>query len=243
MEADVVRHADALVFVNQQTADRVMARYPDQWRRKSYVVPHGYDGSDLSPARSRPPSDRLTIAYTGRFYQGIRTPEPMLRALAALARRRSLDRELHVSFVGTPVASHRQLASALRLDAIVEFTGRVPFADSCRRAADADVLLVIDAAADESLFLPSKLIDYLPAGKPILALTPPRGATADLVRALGYAVVAPEDEAGIAAAIETLIVAKQQGRLTASATHAEVAARYDIRRTAGAFAEILARCA
>ena len=27
MEADVVRHADALVFVNQQTAERVMRKY------------------------------------------------------------------------------------------------------------------------------------------------------------------------------------------------------------------------
>ena len=47
--------------------------------------------------------------------------------------------------------------------------GGCPFAESARRAAAADVLLVIDAPADESLFLPSKLIDYLPAGKPILA--------------------------------------------------------------------------
>jgi glycosyltransferase involved in cell wall biosynthesis len=243
MEANVVRHADALVFVNQQTADRVMAKYPDQWRSKSYVVPHGHDGSDVSPVGSPRPGERLTLAHTGRFYDGIRTPEPMLRALAALARHRSLDRELHVSFVGTPVPSHRRLATALGLDSIVEFTGRVSFTDSSRRAADADVLLVIDASAAESLFLPSKLIDYLPAGKPILALTPPQGATADLVRALGYPLVAPDDEPAIAAAIEALIVAKQHGRLTASTTHAEVASRYDIRRTAGAFAEILARCA
>ena len=46
------------------------------------------------------------------------------------------------------------------------------------------MLLVIDAPADESLFLPSKLIDYLPARKPILGLTPARGASADLIRAL-----------------------------------------------------------
>jgi glycosyltransferase involved in cell wall biosynthesis len=254
MEADVVRHADALVFVNEQTAERVMRKYPDEWRRKSHVLPHGYDCSDRSSAAPAVPGDlvaqafrpdkggRLSIVYTGRFYDGIRTPEPLLRAVAALGRRRRLAHELHVTFVGTPVVSHRQLASALGLDDVVEFTGRVPFADSSRRANDADVLLIIDAPADESLFLPSKLVDYLPAGKPILALTPPRGASADLVRALGYPVILPDDEPGIAAAIEALIVAKQAGRLTMSATHMEVAQRYDIRRTAGAFAEILARC-
>ena len=56
--------------------------------------------------------------------------------------------------------------------------------------------------------------------------------------------VAPDDEPAIAAAIEALIVAKQEGRLDGVARHTrEVAQRYDIRRTAGAFAEILARCA
>jgi glycosyltransferase involved in cell wall biosynthesis len=242
MEADVVQHADALVFVNSQTAERVMRKYPDEWRRKSHVVPHGYDGSDLPAAGPAAPGRRLTIVYTGRFYDAVRTPEPLLRALAALARRRPLARELYVSFVGTPVASHRQLTSALVLDDVVEFTGRVAYAESSRLASAADVLLVIDAPADESLFLPSKLIDYLPAGKPILALTPLRGASADLIRALGYPVIAPDDESGIATAVEALIVAKQEGRLTTSATHSEVAQQYDIRRTAGAFAEILARC-
>jgi glycosyltransferase involved in cell wall biosynthesis len=243
MEADVVRHAAALVFVNQQTAERVMRKYPAEWLRKSHVVPHGYDCSDLSPARPASPGDRLAVAYTGRFYDGIRTPEPLLRALAALGRRRPLARELHVALVGTPVASHRQLTSTLGLDDVVEFTGRVPFAESSRRANDADVLLLIDAPADESLFLPSKLIDYLPANKPILALTPPRGASADLVRALGYPVIAPDDEPGIAAAIEALIIARQEGRLTTSATHSEVAQQYDIRRTTRRFSDILARCA
>jgi glycosyltransferase involved in cell wall biosynthesis len=104
-------------------------------------------------------------------------------------------------------------------------------------------LLLIDAPADESLFLPSKLIDYLPAAKPILALTPQRGASADVVRALGYPVIAPDDETGIAAAIEQLLTAKHDGRLSRSSQHDAVAAQYDIRRTAGAFAEILVQCA
>src|SRR5262249_9115313 len=104
------------------------------------------------------------------------------------------------------------------------------------------VLLVIDAPADEGLFLPSKLVEYLPAGKPILALTPPNGASADLVRALGYPVVAPDDEPGILAAVESLIVARQNGRLSRSASHQQIAQRYEIRNIAHAFADILARC-
>jgi glycosyltransferase involved in cell wall biosynthesis len=243
MEADVVREADALVFVNTQTADRVMRKYPASWRRKSHVVPHGFDCDSVIHADTARADGRLHVVYTGRFYNGIRTPESLLSALATLARRRQLASELTLTFVGTPVKAYQRLASRLGLDDIVEFTGHVSFAESARRAAAADVLLLIDAPSDESLFLPSKLVDYLPMQKPILGLTPVSGASADLIRSLGYPIVAPDDEASIARAIETLIVAKRDGRLAVSACHAEVAGQYDIGRTTEAFSRILDQCA
>jgi len=271
MEADVVRHANALIFTNSQAADRAMRKYPAEWRDKVHVVPHGFESverhelsttvdtedaedqitqalSSVSPVSSVVESlctahrdDRLTIVYTGRFYDGIRTPEPLLRALALIATRRPIACELHVAFVGTPVPSHRRLATTLGLGDVVEFAGRVSFAESARRAAHADVLLVIDAPSDESLFLPSKLVDYLPLDKPILALTPSRGASADLIRRLGYPVVPPDDIVAIASAIEALVDAKRQRRLGIAEHHRSVAQQYDIRRTAGAFAGILER--
>ncbi len=87
------------------------------------------------------------------------------------------------------------------------------------------MLLVIDAPADDSLFLPSKLIDYLPLRRPILGLTPLRGASADLIRRLGYPVVAPDDEAAIAGQIEALLDLKQTGRLGPSPAHDTVDGR------------------
>jgi glycosyltransferase involved in cell wall biosynthesis len=242
MEAAVVENADALVFVNDQTAERTMARYAKRLRAKVHVVPHGFDPVERLVQVPRMEGAPLIIAYTGRFYEGVRTPEALMRALARLAAGRPLARELRVIFVGAIVQAYRQLAATLGLDDVVEFTGRRPFAESAQRAAAADVLLVIDAPADENLFLPSKLIDYLPMGKPILALTPARGATADLIRSLGYPVIPPDDEAAIASAIEALLIANQRGQLPASGQHASVAQRYDIRQTTAEFADVLERC-
>jgi glycosyltransferase involved in cell wall biosynthesis len=243
MEKDVVREASAIVFVNSQTADRVMSKYPDAWRSRAHVIPHGFDPRDQRVPASAPAGGPLRLVYTGRFYEGIRTPEPLLRAIAALASRRPLANDLRVVFAGTLVPSYRRLASTLDLDAIVTFTGRVPFAESARLAADADVLLVIDAPADDNLFLPSKLVDYLALAKPILGLTPSRGATADVLRAIDQPIVPPDDEAAIASAIETLIERKKQGRLELPAAYADVLVRYDIRTVARRFADLLERCA
>jgi glycosyltransferase involved in cell wall biosynthesis len=245
MEAAVIEEADALVFVNAQTAERVMAKYPEAWRRKSHVIPHGFDPAPPAAMPSMPSrSDRrLHFVYTGRFYDGLRTPESFLRALAAVARGRSLQEEVRVTFVGTPIRAHQLLATRLGLDHVVEFTGRRPFAEAARIAATADVLLVIDAPSRDSLFLPSKLVDYLPMNKPILGITPLRGASADLIRSLGYPIVAPDDEMGIANAIEALLAEQRAGRLGPSARHRDAAAAYDIRRTTAALAELLDRCA
>ena len=243
MEADVLRHATAIVFVNAQTADRVMRKYPDAWRARAHVVPHGFDPADELTPSSAPAGGPLHLVHTGRFYEGIRTPEPLLRTLSTLAQRRPLAGQLRVTFAGTLVPAYERLAARLGLGGLVDFTGLLSFAESARLARTADVLLVIDAPADDNLFLPSKLVDYLPLAKPVLGLTPARGATADLLRLLGQPIAAPDDEAAIASALETLIDLKKGGRLHVPASYRELSARYDIRATTRLFADILERCA
>ena len=62
--------ADAIVFVNAQTADRVMRKYSSEWRRKTHIVPHGFDPTEPSPTPAARDT-RLTIVHTGRFYDGL----------------------------------------------------------------------------------------------------------------------------------------------------------------------------
>jgi glycosyltransferase involved in cell wall biosynthesis len=242
-EEEVIRDASAVVFVNRQTAEATMTKYPAGWMRKVHVVPHGFDAAVVPSNVHRPPDRRLHLVYTGRFYDDTRTPEPLFRALAHLATTRAIAAEVRVTLVGTIVPQHEQLARSLGLAEVVTFAGRLPFSDSARHAATADVLVVIDAASDNSLFLPSKLIEYLPFGKPILGITPPSGAAADVIRSLGYPVVAPDDQAGMAALVTRLVDEHAAGTLGPSDRHALVAASYDIRETARAFAAILDACA
>jgi glycosyltransferase involved in cell wall biosynthesis len=243
MEADVVREADALVFVNRQTADQVMLKYPGAWRTKVAIVPHGHDGGSALTSANRPHRGPLRIVHTGRFYEGRRTPESLLRALGRLASARPLARELKLIFAGTIVPAYLRLAHTLALDDVVEFTGRVPHEASIALAMGADVLLVIDAPSDNNLFLPSKLIEYLPLQKPILGLTPLAGATSDVLADLSYPMAPPDDEQAIESALEVLLARHAAGTLAPSAQHADVAHRYHIACTARAFHEVLLACA
>jgi len=243
MEEEVVRQAAAVVFVTEETAELVMAKYPDAYRDKVSVVPHGFvaRANDLAP-RSVDNRRPLRLVYAGRFYAGVRTPVPLLRAVARLNAREPLAGALEILFVGPHVQEFEQDAAGLGLDALVRFRGRVPPAEAAQAAADADVLLVVDAPSDgPSVFLPSKLIDYLPFRKPILGVTPESGASARLLRRLGCPVAPPDDVDAIANALAGLVRRWREGTLAVGESFDAVAAGFEIGRTARALHDVLIR--
>ena len=242
MEADVIRDATAVVFVTSETADLVMKKYPGQWRSKVSVVPHGFDSGDALPPASRRPGP-MRIVYTGRFYDGLRTPTSLLRAVAQLNKEQPLAGVLDVTFIGSHVTGFAGEASALGIGTFVHFRDRVSAAEARSIAADADVLLVVDAPMSAtkgpSPFLPSKLVDYLPLRKPILGVTPEGGASARLLGRLGCPVAPPDDEGAIRTAIAGLVRQWRDGAVGVESTFDRVAAEFDIRRTTAVFSDVL----
>jgi hypothetical protein len=147
---------------------------------------------------------------------------------------------LDVRFVGPHVEEFRRDATALGIDGAITFKGRVSAADAAAEAASADVLLVIDAPSDTpSVFLPSKLVDYLAFRKPILGVTPPRGASASLLTRLGCPIAAPDDVDAIAAALKTLVAGWRDGTLAVGPDFDRVASEFDIRCTARQLGDVL----
>ena len=243
IEENVIREAKAVVFVANETADLVMKKYPDEWRRKVSVVPHGFDASGMRATRDagRRPGP-MRIVYLGRFYAGVRTPCAFLQALATLNVREPMHGVVEVSFIGPHVEEFTRDADALGVSALVRFRGRVPPAEAAAIAADADVLLVIDApSVGPSPFLPSKLVDYLPFQKPLLGVTPEPGATAALLRRLGCPVAPPDDAAAIVPVLAELVRTWRAGSLRVAPSFAQVAAEFDIGRTTGRLNDVLVR--
>ena len=244
MEAEVIRDATAVVFVTQETADLVMKKYPEAWRRKVAIVPHGFVPNQREaafaqmPNGTRPPK----LVYTGRFYRGVRTPLALFEALATLNRQSPLAGQLELSLTGPDVGDYAAEAVRLGLGRVVKLHGKVSPSMAADAAAAADALLVIDAPSDgASVFLPSKLVDYLAFRKPILGLTPARGATASLLNRLHFPVVQPDDVPAIASAVQALLRQFRQGTLAVDDAFDSVASDYDISNTARLLSDVLAR--
>ena len=237
LEAEVIQHADATVFVNAFAQERVMKKYPEALRRRASVIPQGYAPATEVAVGSDGP---LRIVYTGRFYEGVRTPLSLIAAVDALHRERPLTGRLAIEFVGSGMDAFARVADVSGLRDIVRFSGRRSPDEARASAAHGDVLLLIDAPSNgPSLFLPSKLIDYLPLRRPIFGITPVEGPSAELLRRFGYPVVAPDDEPGIKRVLAELIDLKASGRLAASANHDVVASPYSIADTSRQFDGLL----
>lgn len=186
MERAVISEADRLVFCSRETVDLVMRKYPPEWKDKTAVVPHAFDLSLYGD--QTPQQNGLVLRYIGNFY-GKRTPQPFIDALLVLHQNQpEILNDLRAELVGQ-IDTRYSLPSELPPE-LLSILPPVDYLDSLRLMRTANLLLVIDAPYDQSVFLPSKLIDYIGARRPIFAISPP-GVTTDLVQRLGGFVANP----------------------------------------------------
>ena len=252
-EREVAAAADRLVFTSEETVALVMSKYPEAWRAKARVLPQCYD-PQLYPARETAERERgegggakhggggaqLVVRHVGNFY-GARTPAPLVNALAALLE--SDEAALRgVVFEMIGVADEALVAKAGGADlppGLVASRPPVGYRESLRLMAEADGLLIIDAPADVSVFLPSKLIDYVGAARPVMGFTP-RGAAAGLIARLGGWTVDPADARAGANALKTFLDYLRARRGGAGAWGEPAVRReYEATRLAGRFEGIV----
>jgi glycosyltransferase involved in cell wall biosynthesis len=204
LERVVMTAADRVVFTSARTRETVMRKYPAAWGAKATHLPHSYDLTGVT--RGEPPAQGpLVLRHLGAMY-GQRGPGPVLQALQRLqAEVPDLGSRLRVEFIGPVSKPLRHLPELQGLaEGMVQFRDPVDYTSSLDLMQTAHALLSIDAPAAVSDFLPSKLIDYLGARRPVLAVSPP-GTTHDLVTRLGGLVADPSDPVAIARALRTLL--------------------------------------
>lgn len=199
LEKKILSVADKIIVTTEQTKELFMEKYKID--EKIIVIPNSYDPSDFLDKVNAEKEDKFVITYTGNFY-GPRSPEPFLKALKLLDKERGIDSKIKVKLIGL-IGKFRGLISRYQLESVVQVIDTLPRKNTIDHLFLSDVLLLIDAPNDkESVFLPSKLLDYINIKKPILAIVP-RGPSADVVRLTKTGIiVSPEDINGIKNAIK-----------------------------------------
>ena len=205
------------------------------------VISNGCDFDEFA-GLEHTPSDRLRILHAGFFF-GKRTPRPFLEALhRLLADRPELRNVIEARFVGGFRTADREWAETLGLGGTLRIDGFLPHdrALAAMKSADALLLLIPRSGGLGTSVLSGKLFEYLAAERPVLALVPPEGIAADLLRSTGLARIAdPDDVPGIRAQIEDLVEAWKGGGLGDRPLPAELRERLDRRTRASEMADVL----
>ncbi len=203
-EPNTVRTADFIVHSSRYSRDLMMHGHAAELINKTEVIPHAFD-EELYPVRPKTKNRHTTLRHIGALY-GRRSPEPLFLAHNDLLRRRTkLRGELIVELIGTVPPEMLQTPAAQSLPpGIIKAVPSVSYLESLDKMYDADILLLIEANATRSLFLPSKLSDYVGARTPIVAIVPP-GGSEDTLKTLKCWHARPEDIDEIARAVEAAV--------------------------------------
>jgi hypothetical protein len=178
---------------------------------RSSVVPHVALPGGGAAGRRDP--GRFVLCHAGSFAHG-RDAGPLLRGFARFLREEGARDEARLLLVGgAPGALAGQIGAA-GLEGVVEERGPLGYLETLTVVAASDVAVLVEAPCAEGIFLPSKVVDYAAAGRPILALSPAAGTMADLFAAHGGGLrVGAAGEEEIARAVGALHRDWREGRL------------------------------
>jgi glycosyltransferase involved in cell wall biosynthesis len=221
----VARRADAVVAVTPTIADeerRLGGQGP------IFTIPNGCDFDDFEGVAYHR-SDRFRITHTGSFF-GRRTAQPFLEALTRA------DPVVVARFVGDFRGAELEWAEQLLLENRIELHGFLPRQRvlELQRNSEA-LLLLLPELGRRGKDVPSgKVYEYLAAERPILAVVPPDGAAADLIRdTRSGIVVAPDDPEALRAALDQMVDEWRRGSLAAPQLTPEMKLRLSRKTLAG----------
>lgn len=213
LERLVQRRADVLLFPSSECADHMVAGADPGVQAKVDVLPHSFRPESTQagwPAGGS--TGRLVVRHIGELYSRRRL-SPVTTALQEIASHDpSLLEGVRFEFIGVRDPNSLRGADVNLLPpGVLSLHDRVSYEESVSLMRSADGLLVLDGAwQGKGIFFPSKLADYIGAGRPIMGIASP-GAGAGIIERLGGIVADVSDPAAIALGLRRFLALVRTG--------------------------------
>jgi glycosyltransferase involved in cell wall biosynthesis len=175
LESRCFQDADKICFTSDMTLEFYSKLYPS-YKNKFEVYPNVFDPADVETANNRTISGKkLKIVHTGGL-TGKRSPIYLFSVIKHLKKTGyDVDNNLDFVFAGDADRLNRNIINNNNEDCF-HYLGRVSFNESKKLQGEAHLLLCIEdplETGEMAMFFPSKILDYITAGKKFFALTSP----------------------------------------------------------------------
>jgi glycosyltransferase involved in cell wall biosynthesis len=171
LEHDCIKQATLVTLTSHKTIRFYQQKYP-QFSSKFRFLPNVFDDQYIN-TKEVAFDGKIKFVFTGRLY-GNRNVHAFLHAVElAVDTRPDLIENSEFIFIGFFGDDSINRINQSKLTNI-KYLGPLSMQDALQKQHEATVLIAIDGAAESEiyeLFFPSKLLDYLAAKRPIIALT------------------------------------------------------------------------
>jgi glycosyltransferase involved in cell wall biosynthesis len=177
LERKVVRASSYVTTVTQAWMQRLRLRYSDEPAGKFIYTPNGYEPEMFHDFRPKDRADgKMLVTYFGSVHMNrVYSPKNYLDAIESLPA--EVRDRIETRFIGRVRPDAK--ACLQQAKGVVRQLGFMPMVKGLRYLEETDFLLLI---ASDPTSHAGKLFDYFATAKPILALTPPGGEIAKLLR-------------------------------------------------------------
>jgi glycosyltransferase involved in cell wall biosynthesis len=185
MESRILSAAAGVAYLTDIMKDNFIGHYHFLANKPSAIIPNGFDEDDFAGLQASNHRDAFHLVYCGSFYDR-RQPDPLWKAIVGLFDGGQLQPDkIVVDIIGrnTPAFVLGKYANDERIKRIVKFHGFMSHSASLLEMMKADsLLLYIPSGKNAESVLTGKIFDYIRSGKPVLAVVPPTGLAASIVR-------------------------------------------------------------
>ena len=150
-------------------------------REKSSVISH--PALERLCSHSEPSQEEFRLCHVGGL--GLRRPDVFLDGVSRFIKSAGIQSSVSVQFVSREFDNIRELTKRFCLQDIVILREATTYEKTQQILEASAVLVVIEAACEEGIFFPSKFVDFVQTGRPILAVSPNKGTLHDILSTYG----------------------------------------------------------
>lgn len=200
----VAREATWITFPCERLRRYICSYLPESESvlAKSSVIPH--IAIRRFCKKSVKKESRFVLCHAGSL-RAPRDSSTFLEGVKRFLERSNNAESVLVRLVGQQADDLGAKAAALGINSTISIEGGKPYTETLEYLTDSDVSVVIEAPCEEGIFFPSKFIDYVQVGRPILTISPVEGTLADIHSKYGGGIAADvRSPDSIAGAVENL---------------------------------------
>jgi glycosyltransferase involved in cell wall biosynthesis len=184
---EVAQRACWLTFPSDRMRYYICGQLGNGVLEKSSTIPH--IAMKFPQKENKKRGELFSICYTGNLYSG-RNPETFLQGVVEFLKVKKAQKRFKLTIIGFENVGIKKLAETYGLQSNVELKGPLTYKDTLYSCAESEVLLVIEAPYEDGIYLPSKFVDYVQTGRPILAVSPINGTLHDIISVHGGGIAA-----------------------------------------------------